>query len=143
MTIAQHNGIVTAVGDGQVTVRVESQSACSSCEAHGKCGFAESKAKEISIKTSDWQDYHIGENVTVGINKSLGLQAVAIAYILPAVLMIAIFIILNRYVGDLWCALATIAFVALYWGLLALCRKRLQSRFTFHLSHTFDDELQK
>ncbi|MDT3388048.1 MAG: SoxR reducing system RseC family protein [Bacteroidota bacterium] len=143
MTIAQHNGVVTAVDKGQVTVCIESHSACSSCEAHGKCGFAESKAKEIDIKTNYWQDYHVGENVTVGINKSLGLQAVALAYILPAVLMIAIFIILNKYVGDLWSAVATIAFVAIYWGILALFRNRLQNRFTFHLEHTFNDELQK
>ena len=63
MTIAEHTGIVTKVGNGEVTVQIEAQSACSSCEAHGKCGFAESKAKEITIRTKDWQNYNSGDRV--------------------------------------------------------------------------------
>ena len=133
MTIAQHDGIVVKSENGEVTVRIESQSACSSCEAHGKCGFAESKAKEIAIKSTDWQTYHTGEHVIVGINKELGLKASVIAYILPSVIMVLLFVVLNKYLGDLWSALATIAFVALYWYILSLFGKRLQRQFTFHL----------
>ena len=140
MTIAEHTGIVTKVENGEVTVQIEAQSACSSCEAHGKCGFAESKAKEISIRTKEWHDYKTGDHVTVGINKSLGLQAATIAYILPGALMIAVFIVANRFIGDLWSAIVTIAFIALYWGVLALCRNRLQHQFTFHLSHLTENE---
>jgi positive regulator of sigma E activity len=136
MTIAEHEGIVVKSEIGEVTVQIEAQSACSSCEAHGKCGFAESKAKEIAIRTKEWQEYKAGDRVSVGINKSLGLKAAAIAYILPGALMIAVFIVLNHYVGDLWSAIATLAFIAAYWGILALCRNRLQGQFTFKLSKT-------
>lgn len=142
MTIAEHTGLVTKVANGEVTVQIEAQSACSSCEAHGKCGFAESKAKEIVIKTAEWKEYRAGDKVTVGIDKSLGLQAATIAYILPGALMIAVFILTNRFVGDLWSAIATITFIALYWGILALCRNRLQHQFTFHLSHSSELEPQ-
>ena len=143
MTIAEHTGTVTKVGKGEVTVQIEAQSACSSCEAHGKCGFAESKKKKISIQTAEWQSYSEGDRVTVGINRSHGLQAAALAYILPGVLMIAVFIVVNRYLGDLWSAIATIAFIVIYWGVLALFRSRLQQRFTFHLSQLGADDYQK
>lgn len=136
MTIAEHEGIVVKSEKGEVTVQIEAQSACSSCEAHDKCGFAESKAKEIAIRTKEWQEYKAGDRVNIGINKSLGLKAAAIAYILPGGLMIAVFIVLNHYVGDLWSAVATLAFIACYWGVLALCRKHLQGQFTFKLSKT-------
>ena len=135
MTIAQHDGIVTKSDNGTVNVQIEAQSACHSCEAHGKCGFAESKAKEIAIRTRDWKNYHPGDHVTVGIEKSLGLKAAAIAYILPGALMVAVFIVANQWLGDLWSALITIAFVALYWGILALLRNWLQQQFSFNLSH--------
>lgn len=136
MTIAEHDGIVVKSDNGEVTVQIEAQSACSACEAHGKCGFAESKAKEIAIRTKEWQDYKAGDRVTVGINKNLGLKAAAIAYILPGSLMIAVFIVLNHYVGDLWSAIATLAFVGLYWCVLALFGKRMQRQFTFKLRKT-------
>ena len=38
-----HDGIVTATGPHSVTVQIKSVSACASCAAHAKCGFAESK----------------------------------------------------------------------------------------------------
>jgi len=134
MTIAEHTGIVTKVGNGEVTVQIEAQSACSSCEAHGKCGFAESKAKEIIIKTADWEEYNTGDKVVVGIDKGLGLKAAAIAYILPGVLMVTLFLLVNQWLGDLWSALVTILFVAIYWSVLALFGKHLQHEFTFHLN---------
>mgnify|MGYP002624996246 FL=1 len=135
MTIAQHDGIVTKSESGKVTVQIEAQSACSSCEAHGKCGFAESKAKEVEISTSDWQQYRAGDRVTVGIDKSLGLKAATIAYILPGMLIVAIFVAANHWLGDLWSAVVTLAFVALYWGAIALAGKRLNHQFSFHLTH--------
>ncbi len=133
MTIAQHDGIVTKSANGTVTINIKSHSACASCEAHGKCGFAESKDKEISIRTSDWQNYQTGDHVVVGINKGLGLKAAAIAYILPGVIMVVLFAVLNNFLNDLWSAAATIGFVALYWCVLALFGKRLQRQFTFQL----------
>ena len=134
MTIAEHTGIVTKVGNGEVTVQIEAQSACSSCEAHGKCGFAESKQKEIAIRTRDWKSYCTGDRVIVGIDKNLGLQAAILAYILPGFILIAMFLLVNRWLNDLWSALLAIVFIFVYWGVLAMFRKNLQNKFTFKLS---------
>lgn len=87
--IASHDGIVIAVTPGRVRVRIEAVSACASCAAHGRCGFAESKEKEVDVPAADWSDYQPGQTVTVHIDESRGMLAVWLAYVLPALLMLA------------------------------------------------------
>lgn len=131
--VAKHSGVVTAVEAGQVEVRMKVNSACGSCQAHAKCGFAESADKVVVIETALWQHYHVGDAVEVVISQRNGLVAVVLAYLLPAVLMIAVFIVMNSLFGELWAALGTLLFVVLYWGVLWCFRKRIKQRFSFRL----------
>ena len=129
--IAQHDGIVTEVLHGTVRVQIHTVSACAACEAHGKCGFADSKDKTMDIDTPHWQQYHVGDQVTVTVATNRGLQAVAIAYLLPSLLLLASFITLTTlHLSECWVALITLLGVALYAGILYLCRHRLQRKFT-------------
>ena len=132
--IATHSGTVTEVREGSVTVRMQVGSACASCEAHAKCGFAESKDKEVVIDTPDWQEYHTGDPATVIIDTSQGLHAVLIAYLIPAILFLAVFTVLCCLrVGEGVTALVTLAAVVLYGCLLYRHRRHLQRHFTFRL----------
>ena len=64
-----------------------------------------------------------------------GLLAVLLAYILPAVVILATFALLfSLHLSELWVALITLVAVALYGGILYLCRNRLQQKFTFRLA---------
>ena len=133
--VVQHDGVVTEVLHGTVRVQIHTVSACASCEAHSKCGFADSKDKTMDINTPDWQQYHVGDlvNVTVGSNR--GLQAVAIAYILPSLLLLTIFATLTTmHLSEGWVALITLLGVAFYAGILYLCRHRLQRKFTMTIA---------
>lgn len=133
--IASHAGTVKAVASGNVEVVIESTSACASCAAHAKCGFAESKNKTIAIPTDDWQQYHEGDTVTVHIDESRGMLAVWIAYVLPAVIMLAAIAIMTVLGSPEWAvALAALAVLAIYVGLLYLLRRRIGSRFTLTVS---------
>ena len=139
--IAHHDGIVTEViahplgQTGTVRVKVHVVSACGSCKAHGHCGFADSKDKIMDIDTPQYQQYHTGEPVNVVINASRGLQAVFIAYILPALLLLATLVTLTTlHLSEGWVALATLLVVALYGGILYICRHRLQRKYTMALS---------
>ena len=82
--IATHDGTVVEATPGQLKVQVHVVSACASCEAHSHCGFADSKDKIMDIDSPEAEQYHVGDPVTVSIHSSRGLQAVLIAYILPA-----------------------------------------------------------
>ncbi len=126
-----HNGIVKNTAPGRVTVQIESVSACASCAAHARCGFAESKDKTLEIPTDNWQRYQPGDNVTVQIDQSRGLLAVWWAYLLPAIILIAVIVALSLAHLPEWAVvLAAFATLALYILALYLSRHRLESRFT-------------
>ena len=130
-----HDGTVLTVQPGLVKVQMQVLSACASCEAHARCTFSAKKDKIVDIETQQWQQYHEGDPVTVIINSGHGLLAVLLAYILPAVVILATFALLfSLHLSELWVALITLVAVALYGGILFLCRNRLQRKFTFRLA---------
>lgn len=77
----------------------------------------------------------MGDPVTVTIAANRGLQAVAIAYLLPSLLLLALFATLTAlHLSEGWVALITLLGIALYTGILYLCRHRLQRKFTMAIS---------
>lgn len=148
-----HPGIVTAVKPGFVTVQIESTSACAACAAHSKCGFAESKTKTLDIpipqdfktsrlrdfKTSGLRDFEtssfaVGDRVTVTIDHTRGLLATWWAYVLPAILLIAVAVALSlAALPEPLVILLTFATLGLYLLVLYLFREKLDSRFTLEL----------
>ncbi len=127
----EHPGIVIAVKKGSITVQIESVSACASCQAHSRCGFAESKSKSLDVPTRQWREYREGQNVTVSIDHTHGLQAVLIAYLLPAVLLLAVIIALSLTGLPEWAVILTsLGALGAYILFLYLIRRRLDRRFT-------------
>ena len=129
--IAAHDGVVTAVKEGQVEVQIASTSACAACEAHSKCGFAESRNKTLSIPTADWKQFAEGQPVVVNIDEGRGMLAVWIAYVLPAILMLGAIVVLSATGAAEWLvAVVAIAILLLYVGGLYLLRGRIGKKFT-------------
>jgi len=129
-----HEGIVVSSQQGLVQVQMQVVSACHTCEAHARCTFAEKKDKTVDINTPQWQSYAPGDRVTVIINSGHGLLAVLIAYILPAILILATFATLYALrLPELWVAIASLAVIGIYTAALYLFRNRLQRKFTFRL----------
>ncbi len=129
--IASHAGVVTGVKEGLVAVQIESTSACASCAAHAKCGFAESKNKTVEIPTEDWRDYRRGDTVEVKIDESRGMLAVWIAYVLPALLLIVDIVGLSVAGLPEWAVvLSSFAVLGLYVAILYASRRKVEGRFT-------------
>ena len=132
--IAKHIGKVNGVRQGTVSVVIESISACASCEAHSKCGFSESKEKQMDIDTPDWQQFHEGDAVEVRIHQGLGLLAVLWAYLLPAALLLATLLLtLLNGVGEGLSILISFGVLLVYLLVLYANRRRLQHRFSFQV----------
>ncbi len=132
--IAKHTGKVNGVRQGTVSVVIESISACASCEAHSKCGFSESKEKQMDIDTPDWQQFHEGDVVEVRIHQGLGLLAVLWAYLLPAALLLATLLLtLLNGVGEGLSILISFGVLLVYLLVLYANRRRLQHRFSFQV----------
>lgn len=129
--IASHAGVVTGVKEGLVAVQIESTSACASCAAHAKCGFAESKNKTVEIPTEDWRNYRPGDTVEVKIDESRGMLAVWIAYVLPALLLIVDIVGLSVAGLPEWAVvLSSFAVLGLYVAILYASRRKVEGRFT-------------
>lgn len=132
--IASHKGIVTAVTEGHVKIHIEVLSACATCESHSHCGFAEKSDKEIDIETAQWQDYRQGDSVAVEIQKSLGLKAVALAYVLPALLMLGLLVaLLTIGLNEGLSALLALLLLTIYLFVLYKYRHLLHKKFSFQL----------
>lgn len=133
--IATHEGRVTAVKEGRVTVQIRSLSACASCQAHGKCGFADAKDKTLDIPTDDWKRYTEGQTVSVRISQGRGLLAVWIAYILPALLLLGVIIGLSLAgLSEPVVIGSTFGMLALYVLALYILRHRINTKFTLQIT---------
>ena len=135
--IASHDGIVQHVKEGLVAVQIKSVSACATCQAHASCGFAESKDKTVEVPTADWRQYNEGDHVTVHIDESRGMLAVWIAYVLPALLLIAVIVTLSLLHLPEWAVvLSAFATLGLYILALYLRRRKVENRFTLTITHS-------
>ena len=133
--IATHDGKVISVTERLVKVEMHVVSACSSCKAHDKCAFVDKADKIVEVETDDWNLYREGDMVTVSVNESLGLLAVLLAYILPAVIIIASVILTTILTeSELWGALVPILVTTVYFLILYRSRERLQTKFSFGIS---------
>lgn len=134
-TIATHPGTVVARREGIVEVQIIAYGACNTCEAQKKCGFAETKNKTVIVKSKEWESYQVGEPIVLQINKSLGLLSVLIAYVLPAIVLIAAIAIPSSLgASEGLSAIIGIASVVVYFLILYSQRNKLEKKFTFTLT---------
>lgn len=137
--IATHDGQVTKVKPGTVEVQIESVSACASCQAHAHCGFAESKNRTLEVPSAQWSQFHEGDTVRVNIDESRGMLAVWIAYVLPALLLLADIIVLSLLHLPEWLVvLSAFAVLGLYIAVLYSYRKRIENKFTLTVEPATD-----
>lgn len=147
-----HPGTITNVSKKSVTVQIESVSACASCQAHSRCGFAESKTKTLDIPlscvdpdlrstlTQPRTEATFPTQVLVTIDTTHGLLAVLIAYLLPAILLLGVIVGLSLAGLPEWAViLLSLASLALYILLLVLFRQRIDNHFTLKVEKMKSD----
>ena len=76
--------------------------------------------------------YQVGENVMVVGETSMGMQAVALAFIIPFVLLIfTLFLFMALIENELYAALLSLAVLVPYYYILWLNKTRLKQKFSF------------
>ena len=129
-----HKGMVVSVGKGSVSVRIVSESACSSCHAAGLCGAAESRNKIVEVPLYGAQTYSIGQEVEVCLARKMGLKAVLLSYVIPLMILLILVLSLSSIgLGELASGLVSIGGIAVYYLILYLCRNRLAERYVFYI----------
>ena len=128
----KHLGIVENIQGSHLSVRIVQTSACAACSVKGHCSSADSKDKIIDIIDTASASYQVGENVMVVGETSMGMQAVALAFIIPFVLLIfTLFLFMALIENELYAALLSLAVLVPYYYILWLNKTRLKQKFSF------------
>ena len=128
----KHLGIVENIQGSHLSVRIVQTSACAACSVKGHCSSADSKDKIIDIIDTAAASYQVGEHVMVVGETSMGLQAVALAFIIPFVLLIfTLFLFMALIENELYAALLSLAVLVPYYYILWLNKTRLKQKFSF------------
>lgn len=133
--IATHKGKVVQLNGVNVSVMIESQSACAACHAKGMCTLSDKEDKIIDIKVSTDRaaNLSVGDEVMVAVSQQRGMQAVLLAYILPAIVVVVSLVAWLKVVPEPWAIVLALAVLALYYILLYLFRNKLNSKFVMSI----------
>lgn len=128
----EHQGVIISI-DGKVAhVKIEQTSACASCHVKSVCGASEKSEKIIDTNLLD-TSLKIGDQVTVTGQKSLGIQAILLAYVLPFIVIVSMLFIVNIFTtNELVIGTCALASLIPYFAILRLMRNKIQAKFQFY-----------
>ena len=129
-----HRGRIVSITPELTTVQIVSESACAACHARGLYSLGDSKVKEVELPTRGWDNYRVGDEVSVVLRASMGHKAVWLAYVLPLVVMVAALLgTLAAGGSELLAGGVAIGAVALWYLVLWLLRGRLRNEYIFNI----------
>lgn len=129
-----HKGVVVAVDGNKIKVQIESVSACAACHAKGMCTLSDKEDKLIDIECSKAVGKKVGDVVTVVVTQQRGMQAVVLAYILPAIVVILSLVGLLNIVSEPVAIILSLLLLAVYYLILYLLRNKISSKFVMTLA---------
>ena len=130
----RHEGVIDSVEGQTVTVRITQSSACGGCQVRNICRAAESKDKLVEVHCADASGLAAGQTVTVSGAESLGMKAVAFAFGLPLLLLLAALVTAIVVTGsEKTAAIAALGILVPYYLVLFLLRDRIKKDFQFRI----------
>lgn len=128
----EHQGFIVEINNNIAHVRIEQTSACASCHVKSVCGASEKTEKIIDAHIAD-NTLKVGDQVTIIGQKSLGFQAIILAYILPFVVIIASLFIVNIFTtNEVIIGTCALASLIPYFAILRLMQNKIQAKFQFY-----------
>lgn len=127
----QHEGIVVSVNSGGVRVRIEQTSACRECQASGMCAASDKQDKYIDCRSVE--SLQEGDRVMVTAARKMGFLAVLLAFVFPFCLLLGLVALLDLWIEDEGIAgMVALCSLLPYYGVLALCKRRMKKHFVFY-----------
>lgn len=132
-----HNGEIIRINDKSIDIKILSKSACAACHIKSACNMAEMQEKIVTLPNDQTQDFKVGDNVEISMSVGQGNKAMIFAYLIPAVILIAMIFILNACGLDQGLnALLSIATLVPYYVILYIFRNKIKEHFHYHLRKT-------
>jgi sigma-E factor negative regulatory protein RseC len=131
-----HDGIIEHIDGDVAHVKINSESACAACHAKGVCGAADQEEKYLDIPLGG-VEYRSGETVRVQVARRLGFKAVALGYVYPFVLLMAVLTTLTLAgINELKAGMIALLSLLPYYLVLFLARNRIEKTFIFSIQKT-------
>ncbi len=128
----EHQGFIIEINNNIAHVKIEQTSACASCHVKAMCGASEKAEKVIDAHISD-NTLKVGDLVTIIGQKSLGIQAILLAYVLPFILITSVLFIVNIFTtNEIIIGTCALASLIPYFIILRLMRNKIQAKFQFY-----------
>lgn len=127
-------GIIESINAGTATVKFIQHAACSGCSAKMICGSSENDVNRVEVSVSN-SEFTKGEEVNLMINRSLGIKAVMLAYIIPFVIVLVVLLVLSSLnFNELIVGIFSLGILIPYYFILSLNKHHLKKTFTFSIS---------
>ncbi|MFZ2286554.1 MAG: SoxR reducing system RseC family protein [Bacteroidales bacterium] len=131
-TITHEGTVLRVPGDGTAEVEIITAEACSGCLAKSVCSPGKADTRIITVKNS--AAIKAGDHVMVVMQVSQGFRALAIGYIIPFIVLIAVFVITTvTGAGEVVSAMLSFAAVGLYYLSIWLLRGIIGKKFEFKI----------
>lgn len=130
----EHSGTVISISEHEATVLIAQSSACSGCHAKQACTSADVQEKKI-IADLNGNQFQIGDLVTIIGKKTIGLQAVLLAFVIPFLLILtALFIFDYYHINEGIAGLIALAILLPYYFILSRFESLLKQKLKFYLT---------
>ncbi|MFD0762771.1 SoxR reducing system RseC family protein [Lutibacter aestuarii] len=123
-----HEGIISKISNGVLTVSLKGNINCEACNAKAACGVSESNSKEIEIETNN-SSFQLNEQVEVILAKQLGLKAVFWAYVFPFVLVLVVLFVSSNFLKEWQAGLIALFVLAPYYFTLYVLKNLFKKTF--------------
>ncbi|WP_298288703.1 SoxR reducing system RseC family protein [uncultured Lutibacter sp.] len=123
-----HEGIISKISYGVLTVSLKGNINCEACNAKAACGVSESNSKEIEIETNN-SSFQLNEQVEVILAKQLGLKAVFWAYVFPFVLVLVVLFVSSNFLKEWQAGLIALFVLAPYYFTLYVLKNLFKKTF--------------
>ncbi len=129
-----HEGIISHIGKDVITVMIVSKASCASCQVAGACSASDIEEKNVDVKRGLYDNYNVGDKVTVMMDQSLGTWAVMFGYVFPfLVLLIGLIVFTQTLDSEGLAGLLALALLVPYYFILYLSRKHIDKTFQFKI----------
>ena len=132
-----HEGIIEAIDNRHISVRIIQQAACASCKVASHCNASDTKVKMVDVY-ADSSNLAVGQKIVVSTSGSAVKNALLIGFLFPLFMMIFL-IVFSKFLGkadDVTALLALGSLVPYYIGVW-LFRNKIEQKITFHIDETY------
>lgn len=131
-----HEGIIEAIDNRHISVRIIQQAACASCKVAAHCNASDTKVKIVDVY-ADSSHLTVGQKIVVSTSGSAVKNALLIGFLFP-LFMIVFLIVFSKFLGktDDVAALLALGSLIPYYIIVWLFRNKIAQKITFHIDDT-------